>query len=1266
MRLGTYTGKVPIYNSLKAVKGNVFFLPLPLQNTLDQLDKVGFGSDDAATLPDPELYIIVDSRPTKDKVVWQGLVNIDRVKGAVDKLRDINWLYSTVDIDSVNDAKRKAIEVASAADTPMLEKASEEDVTGLQAYTIRKMDQYIPTGKDIDHYKLLSVKEHPLDSRQQYLDCLCFPTLFPSGRYGEFYPRTVNLTFAEYIKSRILNCDSRFRKSPEFIFYYLWQKELRQLSAGIYNVLNSTAKRHMSVKEFVDGINSSDTSIEANLGTVLQSVRGTKQFWFLKKSNVMAMVREYGPPTFFLTFSCVEYCSPDIDAYLRKVNEVSEKYPTNKPCTEDPISVSRKFSQKFRDFFTTVLLNGQVLGEVTHHFWKKEYQARGAPHYHVLLWIKGAPVIGKYLSADDETVLSWIQKRITCHIPDEKTSPELHYLVTKFQVHACSKYCKRTKKYGNAFVTKCKFGFPRDTTEQGVLNPVQESLKLHNKIYALPRAPGEERVNDYNPLLLLLWKANMDIQFISESSLALAYYVTGYVTKAEKSHMQDIWQEISEKESLYKRLWSFGVRSLCSRECGLYEAADILLGDYLCEKSDTVQWISAEKPEKRKVRLKRYRELQQLAESDPDCVDMYQANIIDSFYPNRPAILKDVCLYDFVKWYRKGDLDKDGVRQYIRAEKPKIVNHRIYDPNKPDEREAYYYSLLLLFVPFTNEADLISDGQTAEEAFSQFLSEYSSMEDHHEHLQRMLQAQSKVVTINEARKAEEMPAEKDAEEDDEGVKLVGEAEIAMQDVNDLYNIESDDIALEKRIEMLNSDQRRVFQRVFYHLNHQHLHDLGECSCNDLKPLQMFVSGVGGTGKSFLIETLRRQVKEMWKDDVGDDTTCAVSAPTGLASFNVSGVTVHLLFHLPVEHQGKTAGYWPLSGVAQKSMCNSLRSLKLVIIDEVSMLSNLNLAYIHLRLEDIFGVSDHGEWFASMNMLFVGDILQLPPVTGLLVFAKITNKVLITRLNCMASVNIWRDAIVYDELCINERQKKDSCYTEILNEVRCGSVTQHSLDTLKERVIEGSVLDKYIELTNNGFSPICLFSTKKACKDFNQQMLSTLDSDLHKIVSVDEIDATLSTRNWSTKEQKLLEKLNEDSNSTGGLEAEITLAIGARVMLRRNIDTKKGLVNGALGTVKAISNSKFKIKFDHLIDLCDIEKIKCRFMLQKTFCVYRRQFPLSIAYAVTIHKCQGLSLDCAIVDLSSNIFCAGMAYVAISRVRTLKGLFLTAFDPASIR
>ena len=811
----------------------------------------------------------------------------------------------------------------------------------------------------------------------------------------EFHPRAVRLTFSEYVKSRLMNSDTRFRKSPEFVFYYLWQKEMRELSAGIYNALNSRNKRHLSVQQFVDGINSSDTGIEANLSTVLQSLRGTKQFWLLKKSDVMAMIREYGSPTLFLTLSCAEYESPDIERYLRKVNNVTDSYPIGRLCTEDPISVSRKFSQKFRDFFTTVLLQGQVLGEISHYFWKKEYQSRGAPHYHILLWIKGAPVIKD--GANNDKVLDWIQNIITCRIPDEKTSPELHRLVTKFQTHRCSSYCKRKRKCGSTYITECKFGFPREAVDEAVLNKVEDCLKCRRKIYHLPRAIGEERINDYNPLLLYLWKANIDLQYVGDASLALAHYVTAYITKAEKSHMQEMWDDISEQETLYKKLWSFGVRSLRSRECGLYEASDILLGDHLYEKSDMVQWIAVDKPEKRKVRIKKYQELQQLAESDPDSKDLYQANLLDNFYPNRPASLHDVCLYDFIKWYRKGNDDANGRRQYVKLQKPRIPNHRIYDPNNPEEREAYFYSLLLLFVPFTDESQLVGEGQSAEEAFNKQFSNCTVMENYHEGLQRMLKAQSKVKKINEARKEEELPANEDVVEE-EGIKLVGEAEAAMHDVHDM---ESDTIGLTKRICMLNEDQRRIFDQVTDHLLHQHQHECNECNCKALKPLHMFVSGVGGTGKSFLIESIRSQVKEIWKDGVGDDTTCAVAAPTGLAAYNVGGVTVHRLFQLPIEHEGKTAGYWPLSKVAQKVMRTTLRSLKLIIIDEVSMLSNLNLAYIHLRLEELFGGSGD-EYFGSMNMLFVGDILQLPPVTGSPVFEKLCNKLIANRMGSIAS------------------------------------------------------------------------------------------------------------------------------------------------------------------------------------------------------------------------------------------------------------------------
>ena len=135
---------------------------------------------------------------------------------------------------------------------------------------------------------------------------------------------------------------------------------------------------------------------------------------------------------------------------------------------------------------------------------------------------------------------------------------------------------------------------------------------------------------------------------------------------------------------------------------------------------------------------------------------------------------------------------------------------------------------------------------------------------------------------------------------------------------------------------------------------------------------MFVSGVGGTGKSFLIEALKCLVGRVWTDG---GVKVVVAAPTGLAAFNVGGLTIHRLFQLPIEHEGKTAEYWSLSKESQKVMKTKLRDVKLIIVDEISMVSSLNLAYMHLRLEELFGGDD---WFGCRNVMFVGDILKPLP------------------------------------------------------------------------------------------------------------------------------------------------------------------------------------------------------------------------------------------------------------------------------------------------
>ena len=135
-----------------------------------------------------------------------------------------------------------------------------------------------------------------------------------------------------------------------------------------------------------------------------------------------------------------------------------------------------------------------------------------------------------------------------------------------------------------------------------------------------------------------------------------------------------------------------------------------------------------------------------------------------------------------------------------------------------------------------------------------------------------------VKKINEAREAlgkmEQMPKE------DNGPQLLGEAKTAMKEIFDMNVNAGSALSLDDRVDMLNADQRRVFDNIKSHLVHQANHENGKCQCSDLKPLTMFISGVGGTGKSFLIETIKELVNSLWSSD---DVLCAVAAPTGLAA-----------------------------------------------------------------------------------------------------------------------------------------------------------------------------------------------------------------------------------------------------------------------------------------------------------------------------------------------------------------------------------------------
>jgi len=137
-------------------------------------------------------------------------------------------------------------------------------------------------------------------------------------------------------------------------------------------------------------------------------------------------------------------------------------------------------------------------------------------------------------------------------------------------------------------------------------------------------------------------------------------------------------------------------------------------------------------------------------------------------------------------------------------------------------------------------------------------------------------------------------------------------------------------------------------------------------------------------------------------------------------------------------------------------------------------------------------------------------------------------------------------------------------------VRHGCPTDETLCVLQQQVIQVSISDKFHELHESGQTTVCLLPTRKVCSNINNEMLTQLTSEVHESLCIDEVDETSGTLKWNKKAAEQLEKLNHDCNMTVGLEAKLSLAVGARVILHHNIDTETGLVNGAIGTVLSIS------------------------------------------------------------------------------------------------
>ena len=168
---------------------------------------------------------------------------------------------------------------------------------------------------------------------------------------------------------------------------------------------------------------------------------------------------------------------------------------------------------------------------------------------------------------------------------------------------------------------------------------------------------------------------------------------------------------------------------------------------------------------------------------NPDSKDIFQDNLLDNYYPRGPSDLEGVRLYDFVANYDYSGTDGSANRKYRKLTKPRLPNHKLFDPEREDQTEAYYYSLILLFVAFRDERSLLLENETAKEAFRRLLPDGSTCSTYHSRLQKMLQARANIKQINDARQAD--GEEHKISKQDGDPQLLGEAKTAMKELFDM-------------------------------------------------------------------------------------------------------------------------------------------------------------------------------------------------------------------------------------------------------------------------------------------------------------------------------------------------------------------------------------------------------------------------------------------------------------------------------------------------
>lgn len=383
---------------------------------------------------------------------------------------------------------------------------------------------------------------------------------------------------------------------------------------------------------------------------------------------------------------------------------------------------------------------------------------------------------------------------------------------------------------------------------------------------------------------------------------------------------------------------------------------------------------------------------------------------------------------------------------------------------------------------------------------------------------------------------------------------------------------------------------------------------------------ILVTGPAGTGKSVLLNVLRGCYPDM-----------PVTASTGIAALNVNGSTIHSWASLGT-------GDKPAAVIAKSlnerrtNVWYAIKKAKRLAIDEISMVDADLLDKLDAVLR---AVRQSDRPFGGIQMIFFGDFLQLPPVGK-------DGRPVRFAFESLA----WHRAEVKVCLLSKVMRQRDELFATTLSRVRVGDTSEDVRAVLRPRI---NAVDPTPHIT-----PVTLATHNEIADSINVQKLAEIQAPEVQWEADDWADGEFSRQNL--ERNCIAPKM-------------LTLKVGTQVMLLKNIDAEAGLVNGSLGEVVEMRKGIFRgqspvVKFINGA-VREIEPSTWEVRRNEEVLASRRQLPLRPSYAISIHKSQGMSLDKVRVHLA-RCFADGQAYVAMSRARTLEGLFIADIKGNSIR